>query len=170
MAPPAGDRRIRPYTAGIEVTDGHLLEGTGGRGGLAVFVVAPAGDGAVFFQGACVSPTGAHLGSDERVHAGGAVRAQSTSGHRVFKRTVSVWTEARYFGVSFTHKSHSVGFARNPRLQASGSLVESGKPEALLRRKTSGRAIDTLDPIDCHGEDLELCWLSTHALALLPGA
>jgi hypothetical protein len=67
---------------------------------------------------------------------------------------------------NLTH--NSAGFARNPRLQAqaSGSLVKSGKPEALLGRKTSGRAIDTLDQIVCHGEDFQLCWISTHALAL----
>jgi hypothetical protein len=38
------------------------------------------------------------------------------------------------------------------------------QPAALLGRKTSGRALDRLDPIVCHGEDLELCWISTRAL------
>jgi hypothetical protein len=40
------------------------------------------------------------------------------------------------------------------------------QPEALLGQKTSGRALDTLEPIVCHGEDLELRWISTHAPAL----
>jgi hypothetical protein len=38
------------------------------------------------------------------------------------------------------------------------------QPEALLGRKTSGRVLDRLDSIVCHGEDLELCWISTRAL------
>jgi hypothetical protein len=44
------------------------------------------------------------------------------------------------------------------------------QPAALLGRKTSGRALDTLGPIVCHGEELELCWISTHAPARWPEA
>jgi hypothetical protein len=40
------------------------------------------------------------------------------------------------------------------------------QPAALIGWKTSGRALDRLDPILCHGEDLEHCWISTHAPAL----